>query len=105
MISRSLVDYTNLGRTIGCILDAVYTLSVSMKDSIGFITFYFHISMVVHPGSNDHLRIHNLIHGNMLSSSSKKQKNGKIPLKNAILGVDYKITINMLMKHLYIAVR
>ena len=41
----------------------------------------------------------------MLSSSSKKQRNGKISLNNGILGVDYKMTINMLMKHLCIAVQ
>ena len=61
--------------------------------------------MVVHPESNDHLQIRNVIHGNMLSSSSKKQQNGKVSLNNDILGVDYKMTINMLMKHLYIAVQ
>ena len=61
--------------------------------------------MVVHPGSYDHLRIHNLVHEKMLPSSSKKQRNGKVSLKNGILGVGYKLTINMLMKHLYIAVQ
>ena len=60
--------------------------------------------MVVHPGSNDHLRIRNLIHGHMLSSSLKKQRNRKVSIKNGIIGVAYKMTINMLMKHLYIAV-
>ena len=104
MISQSLVDYTNMGRIIGCILDDVYAPSVSMKDSIRSITTYFHTSMVVYPGSNDHLRIRNLIHGNILYSSSKEQQNGKFPLDNGILGVDYKMMINMLMKHLYIAV-
>ena len=104
MISRALVDYTDMGTIISCILDNVYAPSVSMKDSIGSITSYFHTSVVIHPGSNDLLRIRNLIHGNMLSSSLKKQRNGKVSLNNGILGVDYKMTINMLMKHLYIAV-
>ena len=45
------------------------------------------------------------MYGNMLSSSLKKQQNDKVSLKNDILGVDYKMTINMLMKHLYIAVQ
>ena len=40
----------------------------------------------------------------MLSSSSKKQRKGKFSLQNGIIGVDYKMTINILMKHLYIAV-
>ena len=61
--------------------------------------------MVGNPGPNDHLQMSNLIYRNMLSSSSKKQRNGKVSLKNGILGVDYKKTINMLMKHLYIAVQ
>ena len=43
-------------------------------------------------------------YGNMVTSSSKKQKNGKLSLNNGILGVDYKMTINILMKHLCIAV-
>ena len=105
MISRALVDYTDMGRTIGCIFDDVYAPSVSMKHSIRSITSCFYTSMVVYPGSNDHLQIRNLIHGNMVSSSSKKQQNGKVSLNNGILGVDYKMTINMLMKNLYIAVQ
>ena len=76
-----------------------------MKDSIGSITSYFHTSLVLHSRSNDHLRIGNLIHSNMLSSSSKTQQNGKVSLKNGIIGVAYKMTMNMLMKHLYIAIQ
>ena len=53
MISQVLVDYTDMGRIIGCILGNVYAQSVSMKDTIGSITSYFHTSMVVHPGSNN----------------------------------------------------
>ena len=105
LILMVLVDYIDMLRIIGRILDNLYALSVSMNDSIGTITSYFHTSMVVHPGSNNHLRIRNLIHGNMLSSSLKKQQNRKVLLNNGILGVDYKIMINMLMKQLYIAVR
>ena len=100
MLLRALVDYTNMERIIGHILDNVKAPHVSINDSIGTITSYFHTSMVVHPGSNDHLRIPNLIHRNMLSPSSKKQWNRKVSLKNSILGVDYKMTINMLIKHL-----
>ena len=77
---------------------------MSMKDSIGSITSYFHTSTVVHPGFNDYLRIRNLIHGNILLLSSKKQQNRQIILNNGILGVDYKMAINILMKHSYIAV-
>ena len=42
---------------------------------------------------------------NMLSSSLKKERNGKISLNNDIFGVDYRMMINMLMKHLYIPVQ
>ena len=61
--------------------------------------------MVVHPGSNYHLRIRNLIHENMLSSSPKKERNEKVSLKTGIIGIDCKMTINILMKHLYTVVQ
>ena len=61
--------------------------------------------MVMNPGSNDHLRIHKFIHEGLLSSLSKKQQNGKVSMNNAALGFDYKLSINMLMKQLYIAVQ
>ena len=61
--------------------------------------------MVVQPGSDDHLRIHKFIHKDFLSSLSKKQQNGKFSLNNAALRFDYKLSINKLMKKLYIAVR
>ena len=99
-----MVDYTDMGSIIGRILDDVQAPHVSMNNSIGTITSYFHTLMVVHLGSNDHLRIHNLIHGNMLSSLSKKRRNGKGLLENGILGVDDKMKVTMLTKHLYIAV-
>ena len=105
MISRSLVDYSNTERAIGRILDSVYAPSVSTMDSVGSKTSFFHTSMVLHPGSDNHLRIRKFIHAGLLSSLSKKQQNGKVSLNNAVLGVDYKLTINMLMKQLYIAVR
>ena len=73
MIARSLVDYTDMGRIIGCILDNVYGPSVSMKDSIGSTTSLPHTSMVLHSGSDGHLCIHKFIHESLLSSSSKKQ--------------------------------
>ena len=47
----------------------------------------------------------NLVHGNMLSLSSKKERSGKVSLKTGIIGIDNKMTINTLMKHFYIAVR
>ena len=57
-----------------------------------------HISIVIHPGSNNYLQIHNIINGNMLSSSLKKQHNGKFPLNNDILCIVYSMTIDMLIK-------
>ena len=41
MISRELVDRTNIGRAIGRILDKVYAPSVSMRESIESVTFSF----------------------------------------------------------------
>ena len=103
MISRKLVDHTNIGRAIGNILNMVYSPSISMRDSVGSATSFFHTSMVVHPGSDDHLHIRKFIHKDLLSSLSKKQQHGKVSLKNVALGFDYKLLINMLMKQLYIA--
>ena len=61
--------------------------------------------MVVNSGSNDHLRIHKFIHKGLLSSLTKKGQNEKVSMNNATLGFDYTLSINVLMKQLYIAVR
>ena len=105
MISRKLVDQTNIGKAIGRVLDMVYGLSVSMRESIGSITPSFHTSMVVHPKFDDHLHILKFISEGLLSSLLNKQQHGKFALNNATLGVDYKLLINMLMKQLYITVQ
>ena len=63
--SRSLVDYTDTGRIIGSILGNVYEPPVSLRDSIRSIFSYFHTSMVIHTGSNGHLPMCNIIHGNI----------------------------------------
>ena len=105
MIPRKLIDHTNIGRVIRRILNIVYAPSVSMKNSIGSTTLFFHTSMVVHPGSDDHLRIRKFVHKGMLYSLLKKQQNGEVSLNNVALGFNYKLSINMLMKQLYIAVQ
>ena len=61
--------------------------------------------MVVNPGSDDHLHIRKSMHEGLLSLLSKKQQHGKVSLNNVALGLDYKLSINMLMIQLYIAVR
>ena len=105
MISQKLVDHTNIGRAIGRILNMVYAPFLSMRDSIGSATSFFHTSMVLHPESDDHLRIRKFIYEGLLSSPLKKQQNEKVSLNNVNLGIDYKLTINMFMKQLYIDVR
>ena len=77
MISRKLVDHTNIGRAIGRLLNLVYAPSVGMRNSVGSATTFFCTSMVVHPGSDDHLYICKFIHNGLLSSLLKKQQNGK----------------------------
>ena len=52
-----LVDHINMGRAIGCLIDKVYAPSMSMRDNIGSTTSFFHTSMVLHPGLDDHLQI------------------------------------------------
>ena len=54
IISRKLVDGTNIRRAIGRLFDLVYTPSAGMRNSVGPTTSFFHASMVIHPGSNDH---------------------------------------------------
>ena len=104
-MSRKLVDHTSIGRAIGRLRDMVYAPSVSMRDSIGSATSFFHTSMVVHPGSDDHLRIRKFIHKGLLSLLSKKKQYGNVSLNNVLLGINYKLSINILMKQLYIAVQ
>ena len=60
--------------------------------------------MIVHPGSDDHLPIRKFIYKGLLSSLLKEQQHGKVSLNNVVLGIDYKLLINMLMKQFYIAV-
>ena len=67
MISLKLVDHTNIGRAIGYLLLLVDTPSASIKDSIGSTTSFFHTSMVVHPGLDDHLHICKFINKCLLS--------------------------------------
>ena len=98
MISRKLVDHTNIRRAIGRLLDVVYAPSASMMESIGSTTSFFHTSMVMNPGSDDHLRIRKFIRKGLLSLLLKKQQHGKVSLNNVPLGLDYKLSINMLMK-------
>ena len=105
MISRQLVDGSNIRRAIGRLLDLIYAPSAGMRSSVGPTTSFFHTSIVVNTGSNDHLRIRKFIHKGLLSSLSKKQQNGKVSMNNAALGFDYTLAINMLMKQLYITVR
>ena len=93
MISRKLVDHTNIERAIERLIDLVYVPSAGMKSSVGSTTSFFHTSMVVNTGPNDHLCIHKFIHKGLLSSLSKKQQNGKFSMNN--LGFDYKLSINM----------
>ena len=41
MISRNLVDHTNIERAIGCLLDMVYAPFASMRDSLVSATLFF----------------------------------------------------------------
>ena len=72
MISQKLVDGTNIGRAVGRLLDLVYAQSAGMRISVGSTTSFFCTPMVVHPGLNDHLHIHEFIHEGLLSSLTKK---------------------------------
>ena len=105
MASQKLVDGPNIWRAIGRLLDLVYAPSAGMRNSGESTTSFFHTSMVVNFGLNDHSRIREFIHEGLLSLLTKEHENGKVSLNNAALGFDYTLSINMLMKQLYIAVR
>ena len=72
MISQKLVYHTNIRRAIGRLLDLMYAPSASTRDSIESTTAFLYTSIVVHPGSDDHLRIRKFIHEGLSFSLSKK---------------------------------
>ena len=88
MVSRKLVNGSNIRRAIGRLFDLVYAPSAGMRNSVGSTTSFFRASMVVNSGSNDHLRISKFIHEGLLSSLTKKHENGKVSLNNTALGFD-----------------
>ena len=104
-VSQKLVGGSNIGRVIGRLLNLVYAPSVGIRNSVGSTTSFFHTSIVVNFGSNDHLRICKFIHKGLLSSLLMKHENEKVSLNNAVLGFDYTLLINMLTKQLFIAVQ
>ena len=78
MISLACADYPDMKGVIGHILDDVLAPHMSLNNSIGSVTSCFHVSTIVHSDSNDNKRLLNLIHGNMLSSSSNKKQKGNL---------------------------
>ena len=105
MISHKKVDHTNIGRAIGRLIDLIYAPTAGMRDSVGSTTSFLHTSMVVHLGLGNYLRICKFIHKDLFSSLTKQQQNVKVSLSNVALGFDYMLSIIMLTKQLYIAVR
>ena len=95
MISRALIDFTNIGRAIGLILDMVNAPFVSMRESIGSTTSFFHTSMVVNPGSDDHLHIRKFIHEGLLSFLLKKEQHGEVSLNNVTQELDSNTLLNI----------
>ena len=78
---------------------------VSGVGSNGILTIYVHASFSVHPESNSYIgTCTTLVHGSMLSLSSKQKNNGKSSSKARLIGVDNTIMIGILMQHFYIAV-
>ena len=104
-IRITFLDYREIGRFISCILDIVQTPSISGNNSSGTITSYAHESLAVHLEYSNQIWMFNLVHVDMLSLSSKKDRNRKDRLETFIIGIDNKMTIDTLMKHFYIAVQ
>ena len=62
VVSRALVDYTETRRVIGCLIDTVHTPYVPGTVSNGKITACVYKSLTIHPGSNNHVWMFNLVH-------------------------------------------
>ena len=97
MVSRTIVDYTEIGRIIGGLFYTVQGLLVLGTNNNEIITSHFHISLALYPESNYHVRMCDSVHRNMLSLSSKKKSSGKVSLKTSIIGFNNEMTINTLM--------
>ena len=76
--SPTIQDHTQIGRIIGYLKNTVQLPLVAGTDSNGILTWYVHASFAVHPDSNSHIGTCTaLLHGSMLSLSSKQKSNGK----------------------------
>ena len=105
VISQTLLDFTKIGRVIGYLIDTVQPPSVSGIDSNGTLTSSIYISFAVYLESSNHIGMCNLVDGSMLCLLSKQKRSGKVSLKTRLIGVGNKITLDMLMKKFYIAIK
>ena len=104
--SRALHDYMKNERVIGCLKNTIQQPFVPRTGSNRILTLYVHIPFAVHPGSNSHIgTCTTLVHGSMLPLSSKQKSNGKSSSKARRIGVDNKMTLDMLMNRFYIVVQ
>ena len=91
---------------IDCLKNTVQLPFVSGTDSNEILTLYIPASFAVHPESSSHIGIYiTLVHGSILSLSSKQKSNGKSSPKTRFIGVDNTMTLDMLMEKFYIAIQ
>ena len=94
--SQALHDYTKTG---------VRLLSVSGTDSNEILTLHVLTSYALHSESRSHIGMSTLASGSMLSLSSEQKSSGRGSLKTGLIGVDNKMTLDMLIKHFYTAIQ
>ena len=84
-MSPVLLDYMKTGMVIGYLMDNIQQPSVLETNSNGTLTSYIHMSLALYLEYNSHIQMCNLVHGSMISLSSKKNKSEKVTLKAIII--------------------
>ena len=104
--SPTIQDYKKIERVIGYLKNTVQLPLAVGIDSDKILTWYIQASFAVHLDFNSHIgTCTTLVHGSMLSLSSKQKSNEKGSLKTRLIRVDNKTTLDMLMKNFYIIVQ
>ena len=103
--SRALHDYMKNERVIGCLKNTIQQPFVPRTGSNRILTLYVPVSFAVHSESSSHVEMYTSVHESMLYLSLKQKNSAKSLSKARLIGVDNKMTLDMLMKHFYIAVR
>ena len=102
--SWTLHDCTKTEWVLGYVKNNVQLPSVLRTDSNEILTSYAPVSFAVHPESSSHIGMCTLVHGSMLSLSSKHKNSEKGSLKTRLIGIYNIMMLDMSMRHFYMAV-